>query len=77
MPFLANPRGIARVRTSVGTEIKGERSEGAERQPLDRMSGPDAKRARAKSDLALLIALGQMGGWIDDSESGENGWGLH
>ena len=44
---------------------------------VDRMTRLDAKHVRAKSDLALLIALGRMVGWKDDSESGENGLGLH
>jgi hypothetical protein len=39
--------GMVGIRTPVGTGVKGERSEGAKRQPLDRMTRPAAKRARA------------------------------
>jgi hypothetical protein len=45
------PKGVdeAKIggRMPVEAEVKGERSEGAKRQPLERMTRPDAKRARA------------------------------
>jgi hypothetical protein len=50
------------VRIVVGTEVKGERNEGAKRQPLDRTSGPDANGIRGMPDgIPLLTALGREG----------------
>ena len=48
-------------RAQLEAEVKGERSEGAKRQPLDRKTGPDAKRA-----IAAICGTGNWawaGGW--------------
>jgi hypothetical protein len=48
----------------MGTEVKGERSEGAKRQPLDRMTRPDAKRAWAANCGPVNCAW--VDGWVGE-----------
>jgi len=48
-----------RGQDALGAEVKGERSEGAKRQPLDRMTRPDANEIRGPIG-PLVIALRRM-----------------
>jgi len=46
-------KGLGGARLAVGTEVKGERSTGAKRQPLERMTKPDAIKIRGPACLPV------------------------